>query len=85
MVWGEVSLTHPTAHARLAIREMVMVVTKRLLDRHHPVVSRRPASLLAAARCLEYVFGIAGAPLALIGLMLFENAYVQAGQSVPFA
>jgi len=29
--------------------------------------------------------GVAGAPLALIGLMLFENAYVQAGQSVPLA
>ena len=23
MIWGEVSLTHPTAHARLAIWEMV--------------------------------------------------------------
>ncbi len=30
-------------------------------------------------------FGIAGAPLALVGVMLFENAYVQAGQSVPLA
>ena len=29
--------------------------------------------------------GVAGAPLALIGLMLYENAYVQAGQSVPLA
>jgi hypothetical protein len=29
--------------------------------------------------------GIGGAPLALIGLMLFEHAYVQAGQSVPLA
>jgi len=29
--------------------------------------------------------GIAGAPMALIGMMLFENAYVQAGQSVPLA
>jgi len=29
--------------------------------------------------------GVAGAPLALVGLMLFENAYVQAGQSVPLA
>ena len=28
---------------------------------------------------------IAGAPLALIGMMLYENAYVQAGQSVPLA
>jgi hypothetical protein len=29
--------------------------------------------------------GVGGAPLALIGLMLYENAYVQAGQSVPLA
>jgi hypothetical protein len=29
--------------------------------------------------------GIAGAPFALMGLMLYENAYVQAGQSVPLA
>jgi len=29
--------------------------------------------------------GVAGAPMALIGLMLYENAYVQAGQSVPLA
>ena len=29
--------------------------------------------------------GAAGAPLALVGLILFENAYVQAGQSVPLA
>ena len=29
--------------------------------------------------------GVAGAPFALIGLMLYENAYVQAGQSVPLA
>jgi len=29
--------------------------------------------------------GIGGAPLALVGLMMFEHAYVQAGQSVPLA
>jgi hypothetical protein len=29
--------------------------------------------------------GVAGAPLALVGMMLYENAYVQAGQSVPLA
>jgi hypothetical protein len=28
---------------------------------------------------------VAGAPLALVGMMLYENAYVQAGQSVPLA
>ena len=29
--------------------------------------------------------GIIGVPLALVGLMLYEHAYVQAGQSVPLA
>jgi hypothetical protein len=29
--------------------------------------------------------GVGAAPMALIGLMLYENAYVQAGQSVPLA
>jgi hypothetical protein len=28
---------------------------------------------------------VSGAPLALVGMMLFEHAYVQAGQSVPLA
>jgi len=34
---------------------------------------------------LDSSLDVAGAPVALIGLMLFENAYVQAGQSVPLA
>jgi len=33
----------------------------------------------------ETTYGVGGAPLALIGMMLFEHAYVQAGQSVPLA
>jgi hypothetical protein len=86
MVWGEVSLTHPTAHARLAIWEMVkgryrfefslgmaMSVLGALLP------------LLAALEILNASIGVGGAPLALMGLMLFENAYVQAAQSVPLA
>jgi hypothetical protein len=40
---------------------------------------------LALLNVVSLSFGAAGAPLALIGLMLFENAYVQAGQSVPLA
>jgi hypothetical protein len=39
--------------------------------------------LLAVLGILD--IGVAGAPFALIGLMLFENAYVQAAQSVPIA
>jgi hypothetical protein len=41
--------------------------------------------LLAVLGVLEASFGAAAAPLALIGMMLFEHAYVQAGQSVPLA
>jgi hypothetical protein len=41
--------------------------------------------LLAALGVLNTSIGVGSVPLALIGLMLFENAYVQAGQSVPLA
>jgi Ni/Fe-hydrogenase subunit HybB-like protein len=86
MVWGEVSLTHPTAHARLAIWEMVkgrykndfwMGTALSLVGGLLPLIALNNASYMS--------LGVAGAPLALIGLMLFENAYVQAGQSVPLA
>jgi formate-dependent nitrite reductase membrane component NrfD/ferredoxin len=86
MVWGEVSLTHPTAHARLAIWEMVKgrykenFWTGTILSLVGGLLP-----LLAALGILAISLGVAGAPLALIGLMLFEHAYVQAGQSVPLA
>ena len=86
MVWGEVSLTHPTAHARLAIWEMVKgrykenFWTGTILSLFGGLLP-----LLAALGILAISVGVAGAPLALIGLMLFEHAYVQAGQSVPLA
>ena len=86
MIWGEVSLTHPTAHARLAIHEMVrgrfrrdfwIGTTLSILGGLLP--------LLAMLNVVSLGLGAAGAPLALVGLILFENAYVQAGQSVPLA
>ena len=86
MVWGEVSLTHPTAHARLAIWEMVrgryktdfwMGTALSLIGGLLP--------LLAVLGVVSIQIGVGGAPFALIGLMLFENAYVQAAQSVPLA
>jgi hypothetical protein len=40
---------------------------------------------LAVLGLVSTPLGVGGAPLALIGLMLYENAYVQAGQSVPLA
>jgi ferredoxin/formate-dependent nitrite reductase membrane component NrfD len=86
LIWGEVSLTHPTAHARLAIWEMVkgryktdfwMGTMLSLIGGLLP--------LLAVLGVVSTPMGVGGAPFALIGLMLFENAYVQAGQSVPLA
>jgi Ni/Fe-hydrogenase subunit HybB-like protein len=86
MVWGEVSLTHPTAHARLAIWELVRGrykvefwtgVTLSLLGGLVPS--------LAVFHVIDMSLAVAGAPLALVGMMLFEHAYVQAGQSVPLA
>ncbi|MFN2531181.1 MAG: 4Fe-4S dicluster domain-containing protein [Pyrinomonadaceae bacterium] len=86
MIWGEVTLTHPTAHARLAVWEMVRGRFRNdfwfgtglsFLGGLFPV--------LAILGVISMTTGVAGAPLALIGLMLYENAYVQAGQSVPLA
>ncbi len=86
MIWGEVSLTHPTAHARLAIWEMVR--GRYRSDFWMGISLSALGGLLPALAILGFsnpVIAIGGAPLALIGMMLFENAYVQAGQSVPLA
>jgi Fe-S-cluster-containing dehydrogenase component/formate-dependent nitrite reductase membrane component NrfD len=86
MIWGEVSLTHPTAHARLAIWEMVHGRYRG--DFWTGTVLSIAGGLLPAIVILggfPTSFGVGAAPLALIGMMLFENAYVQAGQSVPLA
>ena len=86
MVWGEVSLTHPTAHARLAIWEMVKGRYRN--DFWGGTILSFVGALLPLLAVLGVVnlsIGVAAAPFALIGLMLFENAYVQAAQSVPLA
>jgi Fe-S-cluster-containing dehydrogenase component/formate-dependent nitrite reductase membrane component NrfD len=86
MVWGEVSLTHPTAHSRLAIWEMVN--GRHKTDFWVGIILSLAGGLLPLLALLNVVtvsIGVAGAPLALVGLILFEHAYVQAGQSVPLA
>jgi formate-dependent nitrite reductase membrane component NrfD/ferredoxin len=86
MIWGEVSLTHPTAHARVAIWEMVR--GRYRSDFWFGIVLSILGGLLpwlAVTGVMSHTVGVAGAPLALIGLVLYENAYVQAGQSVPLA
>jgi len=86
MIWGEVSLTHSTAHARVAIWEMT--------HGRYQVAFWIGLLLSTLGGALPWLvilgygspsYGIAGAPLALVGLMLYEHAYVQAGQSVPLA
>jgi Ni/Fe-hydrogenase subunit HybB-like protein len=86
MVWGEVSLTHSTAHARLAVWEMVQGRYKS--DFWIGIALSILGGLLPTMSMFGYAtpsLAVAGAPLALVGLMLYENAYVQAGQSVPLA
>lgn len=86
MIWGEVSLTHVTAHARLAVWEMVRGRYKS--DFWLGLILSILGGLLPWLALTGYVstsLGVGGAPMALIGLMLYENAYVQAAQSVPLA
>jgi len=73
---GEMTLTHPTAHAHLAAREM--------LRGRFAWFFWTGIGCVAAAVAAPWI-GIAAVPPALIGLLAHEHAYVQAGQSVPLA
>ena len=86
MIWGEVSLTHSTAHARVAVWEMLhgRYQSDFLIGLGLSIVG----GVLAALAIIGYAsisIGVGSAPLALIGVLLYEHAYVQAGQSVPLA
>ncbi|MFQ5689414.1 MAG: 4Fe-4S dicluster domain-containing protein [Gemmatimonadota bacterium] len=76
LVLGEVTLTHATAHARLARWEM----TRGQFGAYF----RLGGALIAVAVAAPWI-GIAIGPLALAGLLAYEHAYVQAGQAVPLA
>ncbi len=76
MVAGEATLTHVTAHARLANHEMV--------SGRYRAWFWAGAVLVAVAVAAPWL-GTVAAPLAVAGLLAFEHAYVQAGQSVPLA
>ncbi len=76
MVWGEVSLTHPTAHAALAVREMT---------RGRYAAFFWTGVVLTLLAVAAPWLGVAAVPLALVGLALHEHAYVQSGQAVPLA
>jgi Fe-S-cluster-containing dehydrogenase component/formate-dependent nitrite reductase membrane component NrfD len=76
LVLGEVTLTHPTAHARLAVEEMTSRTYRRFFW--------CGVALVAAAVWSPWI-GVVASPLALAGLLAHEHAYVQAGQAVPLA
>jgi Fe-S-cluster-containing dehydrogenase component len=76
LVAGEVTVTHPTEHARLAVHAMTAG--------RYAVFFWPGLAAVAAATAAPWT-GLAAVPLALAGLLLHEHAYVQAGQSVPLA
>ena len=73
---AETTLPHVTAHAYLATREIVRGRFARFFW---------PGLALIAASVAAPWIGVAAAPLALAGLLAYEHAFVQAGQSVPLA
>ncbi|MGB6336385.1 MAG: 4Fe-4S dicluster domain-containing protein [Thermoanaerobaculia bacterium] len=77
MIVGEATLTHSTAHARLAAWEMIHGRFKSFFW---------IGSILAGVTVLAPWLGPAiAAPVALLALFCYEHAYVQAGQAVPLA
>jgi len=76
LIAGEVTLTHPTSHARLATWEMTSGTYRAFFW----------AGVLGmVGGVLAPWLGGAGAVMALAGLLAYEHAYVQAGQAVPLA
>jgi Fe-S-cluster-containing dehydrogenase component len=73
---GEVTLTHPTEHARLASRAMTGGRYARFFW---------PGLAAVAVAVAAPWAGAVVVPFALAGLLAHEHAYVQAGQSVPLA
>jgi Ni/Fe-hydrogenase subunit HybB-like protein len=82
LVLGETTLTHPTAHAKLATWELVRGRWRRWF--WAGIAGGVAALGLLLFGSSVVVFQVA-ALLALAALFAHEHAYVQAGQSVPLA
>jgi len=76
LVGGESALTHSTTHARLAAQEMT---------KGRYATFFWAGVVLMGAGALALWLGPVAAVAALAGLLLYEHAFVQAGQSVPLA
>ena len=79
MILGEVTLPHPTAHARTAAHNLTSGRFRV------PFRAGVILSVVALAAPIAPVLALPTALAALAGLWAFEHAYVQAGQSVPLA
>ncbi len=73
---GEISVAHPTEHAHLAATTMIRGRYARFFW---------PGLAAVAVSTAAPWIGVAAVPLALLGLLAHEHAYVQAGQSVPLS
>jgi len=76
LIAAEILTPHPTAHSRLAVREMV---------RGKYRVAFAAGVILQILALAAWPFGVAAALLALAGLLAYEHAHVGAGQAVPLA
>jgi Fe-S-cluster-containing dehydrogenase component/formate-dependent nitrite reductase membrane component NrfD len=83
LVFGDVSLPHVTAHARLAIWEMTKGRYRAAFLLSLVLVA---AGFIAPwLSTMSMALGLVAAKLALVGILAHEHAHVQAGQSVPLA
>ena len=86
MVFGELTLTHPTAHARLALWEMTKGRYRAFFWSGVVLtILSALAPWLSLLVDFDVAIGLIASLCALTGLLLYEHAYVQAGQSVPLA
>jgi formate-dependent nitrite reductase membrane component NrfD len=76
LIAAEVFTPHPTAHARLAVREMV---------RGKYRMEFAAGVILSLLGLITMPFHAVAAVLMLLGLLLYEQAHVGAGQAVPLA
>ena len=76
MAIGESTIAHGTAHAKAAAHEM----TRGRYGRYYQI-----GLVLVGIGILAPWWPLLAAPAALAGLLAYEPAFVQAGQSVPLA
>jgi hypothetical protein len=76
LLWGEATLAHGTAHARLAAWEMTHGKLRKYFW--------TSVALVSVGIFASYA-GVVAALAAVLGLLAYEHAHVQAAQAVPLA